>query len=101
MIRSLLWLNVHPGCEREFEESFRRLHVFERAGQVAGMRSAELLRPIQGSTYVVVATWERAEDYDRWLDSSIRAELNESLSALLASAGQPAMFEIVDRHPEH
>jgi hypothetical protein len=39
------------------------------------MRTGELLRPIAGGPYVVIATWDTVADYQTWVDSPVRAEL--------------------------
>lgn len=46
MIRSIIRLNVAAGREREFEESFRKRRVLERAKEAAWLRTGELLRPL-------------------------------------------------------
>ncbi len=96
MIRSVLRLSVRPGCGGAFEELFRRLSVLTRATEVAGMRSGELLRPRQGTDYVVVATWDDAQDYQRWADSQVRAEIGKQLEEFTLPGGVGDLYEIVD-----
>lgn len=98
MIRSIIRLNVTSGREREFEESFRKRRVLERAKEAARLRTGELLRPlVAGSPYVVVATWNTAADYQAWVDSPVRAEL-ATIPPRLSEPMAPAdLYEIVQR----
>jgi len=100
MIRSIIRLNVTPGLEREFEESFRLRRVLEHAREVAHLRTGELLRPLAGGPYVVVATWDSAADYQRWVDSPVRAELASvplRHRPQFEGAGPAELFEIIDQ----
>lgn len=98
MIRSIIRLNVVSGREREFEESFKKRRVLERAKAAARLRTGELLRPVAGNgPYVVVATWDSPADYQAWVDSPVRAEL-ASMAPRLSEPLAPAdLYEIVDR----
>src|SRR4030065_657501 len=75
VIRSVIRLQVVPGQERAFEDQFRQRGVLKRAREVARMRTGELLRPLAGGSYVVVATRDSAEDYAVWINSPVRAEV--------------------------
>lgn len=99
MIRSIIRLNVTAGLEHEFEESFQRQRVLERAREVAHLRTGELLRPLAGGPYVVVATWDSAGDYQKWVDSPVRAELASvppGHRSQFEAAGPAELFEIID-----
>jgi heme-degrading monooxygenase HmoA len=94
-----LRLSVRPGRERAFEAQFQRLRVLARAAEVAGMRSGELLRPRQGADYVVVGTWDHAQDYQRWVESPVRAEIGKHLEEFTLT-GVGDLFEVVETyHP--
>jgi heme-degrading monooxygenase HmoA len=98
MIRSIIRLNVTAGREREFEDSFRKRRVLERAKEAARLRTGELLRPLlAGGPYVVVATWDSAADYQAWVDSPVRAEL-ASMPPRPSEPVAPAdLYEIVQQ----
>ncbi|MGH2435576.1 MAG: antibiotic biosynthesis monooxygenase family protein [bacterium] len=98
MIRSIIRLNVALGREREFEETFQKRRVLERAKEAARLRTGELLRPVlAGGDYIVVATWDTTADYQAWVDSPVRAEL-ASMQPRLSEPVAPAdLYEIVDR----
>jgi heme-degrading monooxygenase HmoA len=99
MIRSIITLRVTPGREREFEETFRARGVLALAREVADLRTGELLRPLKaGDPYVVIATWDSAEAYDRWVRSPARSEVN-SAAPLAAPVAPAALYEIVDTYP--
>jgi heme-degrading monooxygenase HmoA len=97
VIRSIIRLQVEPGREREFEEQFRRRGVLKRAQEVARMRTGELLRPAAGGPYVVVATWDSAEDYAVWVNSPIRGQLSGTEPQLSEPVAPADLYEIVQR----
>lgn len=100
MVRSMLRMVVPPGRQREFEEVFGRVRVLAQAQEAAQMRAGELLRPLGGGPYVVMATWDRLEHYQVWLDSPARAKLGEVLKQF-AAPGDPAdLYEVVLRYGE-
>lgn len=93
MIRSVLTLRAAAGQARALEELYAERGVLERAREFPGCRDAQLLRAIDGSptahpfanpvTHVVIADWDTAEDYQRWVDDPWRAALSQQLVALL------------------
>ena len=97
MIRSIIRLNVEPGREHEFEEQFRRRGVLGRAREAARLRTGELLRPVAGGPYVVVATWDSAEDYQVWVNSPVRGELSATPPQLSQPVAPADLYEIVER----
>jgi len=97
VIRSVIRLQVVPGQERAFEDQFRQRGVLKRAREVARMRTGELLRPLAGGSYVVVATWDSAEDYAVWINSPVRAELSATPPQLSQPAAPADLYEIVER----
>ena len=97
MIRSIIRLQVVPGQERAFEGQFRQRGVLKRAREAARMRTGELLRPVEGGPYVVVATWDSAEDYQVWVNSPVRAQLSATPPQLSQPVAPADLYEIVDR----
>jgi len=97
VIRSIIRLNVEPGREHEFEEQFRRRGVLRRAREAARLRTGELLRPVVGGPYVVVATWDSAEDYQVWVNSPVRGELSATPPQLSQPVAPADLYEIVER----
>jgi heme-degrading monooxygenase HmoA len=64
--------------------AFARLEIFEHSRRSGGFRGGRLLRPVEeGAPYVVVAEWDGADDYQRWLVNPVRAELGEQLGPLV------------------
>jgi len=79
---SVLSISVRAGAD--LEGAFARLEIFEHSRQSGGFRRGQLLRPVErGDPYLVVAAWETAEDYQRWMDNPVRAELGAQLEPLL------------------
>lgn len=84
MIVSILFLAVRPGKADELVAAFDRLQVFERSRENGGFLGARLLRPLEPSEpLAVVAEWEDAAAYARWLENPVRAELAQELEPLL------------------
>jgi heme-degrading monooxygenase HmoA len=84
VIVSLLNLPVREGCENEVVRFYAEHDVFGLAERVAGCRSGRLLQPVDhGAPFLVVAEWDDAAAYDRWLAAPARAELGELLGPLL------------------
>jgi heme-degrading monooxygenase HmoA len=82
---SVLELPVRRGSEKELVRLFAQLQIFERSRDSGGFLGGRLLRPLTaGDPFVVVADWESADAYQRWLDNPVRAELGEELEAVLA-----------------
>jgi heme-degrading monooxygenase HmoA len=79
---SVLRLSARPGVD--LAEAFERLEIFEHSRRSGGFLHGRLLRPLQaGAPYVVLAEWENDDDYRRWLENPMRAELGEQLEPLL------------------
>lgn len=99
MIRTIIKLMVAPGREQEFEEAFRVRGVLALAREVARLRTGELLRPLKpGDPYVVIATWDSPEDYDVWVKSPLRGQVNTA--APISEPVAPAdLYEIIERYP--
>lgn len=96
MIRSIIRLKVEPGHEAEFEAQFRQRGVLRHARETARMRTGELLRPLGDGPYVVVATWDSAEDYAVWVNSPVREELAATPPRLSQPAAPADLYEIVE-----
>jgi heme-degrading monooxygenase HmoA len=80
---SVLSISVRDGAD--LEGAFARLEIFEHSHRSGGFRRGRLLRPVErGDPYLVVAEWENAEAYRRWLDNPVRAEIGDQLEPLLA-----------------
>jgi heme-degrading monooxygenase HmoA len=85
VIRSVLSLRAAAGKAGALEEFYAEHGILERAREFGGCRDALLLRSVDGSpaTYLVIADWDTAADYRRWVDDPWRAAVSRQLSALL------------------
>lgn len=85
MIRSLLHLHAAPGRADEVAEFYADNEILDRARTFAGCRDAVLLRGTGGdaATYLVIADWDAAQDYQRWVDDPWRADVSRRLAELL------------------
>lgn len=90
---SVLYLPVREGAEDDLARTYEEAGIFELSRQSGGFRSGRLLRPLRaGEPMLVIAEWETAADYQRWLDNPVRATLGEQIMPHLAGeivAGTP------------
>jgi heme-degrading monooxygenase HmoA len=81
---SVLELPVLAGCEQAVIAFYGEREVFEHARRSGGFRAGRLLEPSeQGTPFLVIAEWDDAEAYQRWLDNPVRDELGRGLAPLL------------------
>lgn len=93
---SVLRLLVRDGAEAHLEAAYTSLGIFERARESGGFRSGRLLRPVlAGEAFLVVAEWDDAAAYQRWLDNPVRAELATQLEPLIAGPPEGVVYEEV------
>jgi heme-degrading monooxygenase HmoA len=91
---SVLRLRVRDGSEAGLAEAYERLAIFDLARESGGFRSGRLLRPRErGEPFLVVAEWDQAHDYERWLDSPVRASLADELEPLLEGDPEATVYE--------
>jgi heme-degrading monooxygenase HmoA len=86
---SVLRLAVRAGREEELVAAYETLEIFVLARESGGFRGGRLLRPLSvGEDFLVVAEWDEAAAYERWLESPVREELGSRLEPFLE--GDPA-----------
>jgi heme-degrading monooxygenase HmoA len=91
---SVLRLRVRDGAD--LARLYGELEVFERARESGGFRGGRLLRPLAGDEYLVVADWDDAAAYRRWLENPVRGELGARIEPFLAGGvGAGELFEEV------
>jgi heme-degrading monooxygenase HmoA len=101
VIRSVLTLRAAAGQAVALEEFYAEQGVLERARKFRGCRDALLLRAVDGglATHLVIADWDTAADYRRWVDDPWRAALSGQLVTLLDRASDEPLvggvFELV------
>jgi hypothetical protein len=85
VIRSVLTLRAAAGQSTALEEFYEEHAVLQRARESAGCRDAVLLRATEGgsATHLVIADWNTAADYQRWVADPWRVALSQQLAALL------------------
>ena len=82
-----------PGSEQAVARAYDRLGVFDRARESGGFRSGRLLEPSEpGRPMLVIAEWDDARDYERWLSNPVRGELGEHLEPLMT--GDPTVVGV-------
>jgi heme-degrading monooxygenase HmoA len=101
VIRSVLSLTAAPGRARELEDFYAAHGVLARAKEFDGCQDAVLLRASGdgAATHLVIADWDTAADYQRWVDDPWRDAVSRQLAELLdAGEGEPViggLFEFV------
>ncbi|MFG2040539.1 antibiotic biosynthesis monooxygenase family protein [Dactylosporangium sp. NPDC048998] len=101
MIRSVLTLRAAAGQAGALEAFYAEHGILERARRFQGCRDALLLRSVDGgpATYLVIADWDTAADYRRWIEDPWRVAMSRQLAAVLdTNADEPvvgALFELV------
>jgi heme-degrading monooxygenase HmoA len=94
MVVSVLRMPIHRGAEDRLTAAFRELEVFEHARRSGGFRGGRLLHPLApGEPVLVVAEWDGADDYDRWLENPVRERLKNALDPLVAGELESAVYE--------
>jgi heme-degrading monooxygenase HmoA len=107
VIRSVLRLRAAAGRGGALEEFYERHGVLARARKFDGCRGAVLLRATDDGpvTHLVIADWDEAADYRRWVDDPWRAALSRELAQLLdTTPGEPVvggLFEFVPEMSPH
>jgi heme-degrading monooxygenase HmoA len=98
VIRSVLSLRAAAGQSEALEELYARHGVLERAKQFEGCRDAVLLRASDDDTggspvtHLVIADWDSAADYRRWVADPWRDAVSRQLAAVLdTGADEPVV----------
>ncbi|WP_432974568.1 antibiotic biosynthesis monooxygenase family protein [Dactylosporangium sp. CA-233914] len=97
----MLTLRAAAGQAGALEAFYAEQQILERARRFPGCRDALLLRSHGGgpATYLVVADWDTAADYRRWVDDPWRVALSRQLASMLdTDPDEPvvgALYELV------
>lgn len=85
MVRSVLALRARNGHAEAVEELYRERGILDRAVRFPGCRAATLLRCTDDGpgTHLVIADWDDADAYRRWVDDAWRAAVSAELTPLL------------------
>lgn len=85
MIRSVLALRAAEGKSKALEDFYAEQGILARSREFSGCRDAVLLRAASGTsaTHLVIADWDTAEDYQRWVQDPWRAAVSRRLAELL------------------
>jgi heme-degrading monooxygenase HmoA len=85
MISSVLALQAKPGAARAVEELYRDRGIIERSLRFPGCRGSVLLRSSDDgpASHLVIAEWDDAEAYARWVADPWRAAVSTELAELL------------------
>jgi quinol monooxygenase YgiN len=97
MTKSQLRLRVKPGRQDELLVALDRLEVFAAVRELSGFLGASVLVSDDDSEEVLVeGSWASVEHFERWRESSWRAEWLRSLEPLLAAEPVARTYHVVD-----
>ena len=98
--RSLLVIRANRGAGREITRLYTELSIFEKAAQMPGFRSAELLTSTRDpDELIVIGAWDSSEAYDAWLASPVRVALSVELEPLFAEDLEATPWHVLLTHP--
>ncbi len=101
MIVSMLRLQVLAGREHEVIRFYEERGVFRLAAEVGGFRSGSLLRPVEeNAPFYVLAEWDDADAYARWLSAPARSALSAELLPLLDGEPTGRIYTVVNKAEE-
>lgn len=102
MIVSMLRLPVRAGCERDVVRFYEEREVFRLAAEGGGFRAGRLLQPDEpgGASFFVIAEWDDAAAYARWLAAPAREELSAELMPLLDGEPAGGIYSVVNTTQE-
>jgi quinol monooxygenase YgiN len=85
VIRSVLSLRAADGKSGALEDLYAELGILARAMEFGGCRDTVLLRATGPGpvTHLVIADWDSAADYERWVNDPWRATVSRQLATLL------------------
>jgi quinol monooxygenase YgiN len=85
VIRSVLQLRAKPGKESALETFYHEREIIKRARRFPGCQDATLLRSVDSgpATHLVIADWDDAAAYARWVADPYRASVAAELTDLL------------------
>ena len=95
-VHSVLYLYPKDGDYESVVEFMRRERVTELSQENGGLLASSINVPMsREGPIVVVAKWNSASDYERWLKNPVRDGLRPGLSALLErQAGAGGLYTI-------
>ena len=97
-ILSALYLQPRNADYDTVLEFFRSERIMEKSRENGGLIDASITVPLSGSgPMLVIAKWNEARDYERWLANPARAALRPGLSAILDVAPAAGAMYVVRR----
>ncbi|HEX3790586.1 MAG TPA: antibiotic biosynthesis monooxygenase family protein [Pseudonocardiaceae bacterium] len=98
MIRSILVLRAKVGRAQAVEDFYRERGIIERSEGFPGCRGTMLLRSTDDGpeTHVVVADWDDADAYGRWVADPWRDAVTVDLMELLDTASGPVVGKLYE-----
>lgn len=95
MVVAMFRMTVNDGRGQDLEQAFaRRMGLVDQA---PGFVAFDLLRPVEGTEYVVMTRWQTVEDFRRWRESEAHARAHERPEMPGVFAGMPKLdlFQVV------
>ena len=90
-------MNVLPGRRDELMRVLDRLELLTAARQQPGFLAAEIQTPVSDDSHVLVwSSWASPEHHERWLASSIYAQMLRETELLCAGEPEVRVYRVVD-----
>jgi heme-degrading monooxygenase HmoA len=92
-VRVLIKRVVPRDKAKEMIPLFRQMRqmAMNQPGYISGETLKSLDRP---DVFMVISTWQSAEDWEKWLLSKVRQEVQEKIDELLGGKTEYEMFQI-------
>jgi heme-degrading monooxygenase HmoA len=92
-VRVLIKRVVPREKAKEMIPLFRQMRqlAMSQPGYISGETLKSLDRP---DVFMVISTWQSAEDWEKWLLSKVRQEVQEKIDDLLGGKTEYEMFQI-------
>ncbi len=98
-VKILIQRKIRAGKENEFAKALRELR--SKAIHAQGYISGEVLRSIEEpSVQLVISTWNRVEDWNRWANSAARNAFQEKTDAMLEGRTKVTPFQYESSAPQ-
>lgn len=91
MVKAFIKRVVPSDKAKQLVPLFRQMRslAMEQPGYISG----ETLRNYnQPDEYLVISTWESADDWQRWLNSKARQEIQEKIDSLLGGKTEYSLY---------
>jgi heme-degrading monooxygenase HmoA len=90
-VKVLIRRNVPENTAREMIPLFRKMRTLanEQPGYITGETMRNLEKPDE---FLVISTWETSDDWERWVQSNDRQQIQNQIDSLLGGKTEYEIF---------